>query len=103
MNLDSFVKGWIVGDFSPALLKSKDIEVGIKKYKTGDFEAKHVHNLVDEYTIIVSGIVEMDGVKYSENDIVFVPKGVPTDFKCLENSITVVLKTPSIPSDKQVL
>lgn len=101
MNLNDFTKGWLVGDFLPAIIQSKDIEVGIKRYKSGDFEPRHVHNFVDEYTIILTGKVSMNGVEYVENDVVFIEKGLSTDFKCLEDSITLVIKTPSIPSDKE--
>lgn len=103
MNLTQYTKGWLVGDFLPALFQSKDVEIGVKKYKSGDKEARHVHNLIDEYTIILTGVVKMNDKIYSENDIVHIPKTVSTDFECLEDSITLVIKTPSIPTDKEVL
>lgn len=101
MNLNEYTKGWLVGNFSPALFQSNDVEVGVKKYKSGDKEARHVHNFIDEYTIILTGIVKMNGKTYFENDIIYIPKTVSTDFECLEDSITLVVKTPSIPSDKE--
>jgi hypothetical protein len=58
-NLNDYTKGWLVGDFDPALIKSKDIEVGIKEYKKGDVESLHVHNIVTEYTIVLTGKVKM--------------------------------------------
>lgn len=100
MNLDQFIKGWLVGDFSPALINTKDIEVGVKYYKSGDKECRHVHNFVDEYTIILSGKVKMNSLEYNSKDIVYIEKGTSTDFICLEDCITLVIKTPSIPSDK---
>lgn len=103
MNLTDYTKGWLVGDFNPAILKSKDIEVGVKKYKQGDSEARHVHKLVDEYTIILTGVVKMNDVVYKENVVVFIEKNTSTDFICLEDSITLVIKTPSIPSDKELV
>lgn len=103
MNLNDFTKGWIVGDFLPAIINSKDVEVGIKKYKKGDIETKHVHNIITEYTIIVTGKVKMIDKVFFENDVVKIDPGVSTSFECLEDSITVVIKTPSIPSDKEVL
>lgn len=102
MNIDEFIKGWLVGDFNPALIKSKDIEVGIKYYKAGDYESKHVHNLVTEYTIIVSGTVKMNDIEYSDKSIVVVNPTEPTDFYCITDAITLVIKTPSIPTDKHI-
>lgn len=103
MNLNQFTKGWVVGDFSPAILESKDIEVGIKRYVAGDKEPNHVHNFVDEYTIVVSGKIKMNDIIYCENEIIIVEKTKPNAFQCLEDAVIVVLKTPSIPSDKTTL
>lgn len=103
MNLNNFTKGWLVGDFSPSILKLKDIEIGIKKYKQGDVESRHVHKMSDEYTIVLSGVVSMNNIIYKENDIVHIEKCVSTDFLCLEDSITLVIKTPSITNDKEFL
>ena len=58
-NLSDFTKGWLVGDFEPSIFKNKDCEVGIKEYKAGTVERLHVHNIVTEYTIILSGTVIM--------------------------------------------
>ena len=103
MNLDDYVKGWIIGDFLPNIINSKDIEVGVKYYKSGDKECRHVHNFVDEYTIVLTGCVKMNNMIYRNKEIIFTPKGISTDFECLEDSVNLVLKTPSIPSDKTII
>lgn len=103
MNLNEFIKGWVIGDFVPSIIKSKDIEVGVKYYKSGDKESRHVHNIVDEYTIVLTGLIKMNDKIYKEKDIVFIQKGISTDFECLVDSITLVIKTPSVPSDKFII
>jgi hypothetical protein len=100
--LENFTKGWLVGDFVPSLFQSKDIEIGIKKYNKDDFELNHVHNIVKEYTVILTGKVLMNNKVYSSGDIIIIEPKQYTDFKCLEESITLVIKTPSIPSDKHL-
>ena len=101
MYIDEFIKGWLVGDFEPTLIKNKDIEVGVKYYKKGDIEKRHVHKYVTEYTIVLSGkIVMLDKVFYKKN-IVKVEPGIATNFEALTDCITLVIKTPSIPSDKE--
>ena len=52
--LDDFTKGWVVGDFDPSLIKTKNFEVAVKKYKAGDKENKHFHKQAEEISIIVS-------------------------------------------------
>ena len=102
MNLDNFIKGWLVGDFTPAIFNSKDIEVGVKYYKTGDFESRHVHNIITEYTIVLSGVVCMNDIQYGEKSIIKINPTESTDFHCVEDAITLVIKTPSIPTDKHI-
>lgn len=100
MNVDNFIKGWLVGDFKPSIINSKDIEVGLKYYKKGDKETSHVHKIITEYTIVVSGKIRMNNKVYSEKEIVEILPNTLTDFESLEDSITLVIKSPSIPSDK---
>ena len=102
MNVNEYTKGWLVGNFEPSLINSKDIEVGLKYYKKGDKESSHVHKIITEYTIVVSGKIKMNDEVYIEKDIVTILPNVPTNFESLEDSITLVIKTPSIPSDKHM-
>lgn len=102
MNVNEYTKGWLFGNFEPSLINSKDIEVGLKYYKKGDKESSHVHKIITEYTIVVSGKIKMNDEVYIEKDIVTILPNVPTNFESLEDSITLVIKTPSIPSDKHI-
>jgi quercetin dioxygenase-like cupin family protein len=102
-NLKNMVRGWFCGRIEPCVLSS-DFEVAVKRYKKGDFEAKHVHKISTEITVIVSGEVEMNGIKYIENDIITIPPGAATDFLCLtDDVITCVVKSISAPEDKYIV
>lgn len=101
-NLENMVRGWFIGDFEPTLFNA-DFEVGVKKYKSGDKEEKHYHKLAKEFTIIVSGVVKMNSTMYKENDIIQIDEYEPTDFECIEDAITVVVKTKSVMGDKFIV
>jgi quercetin dioxygenase-like cupin family protein len=103
MNLDKFIKGWLVGDFEPSLIKSKDIEVGIKFYKKGDIESNHYHKIATEYTVVVSGVVKMMDTIFRQGDIAIVQPNVCNQFECIENACVVVFKTPSVVGDKYIV
>lgn len=94
--------GWLTGDFASALLTTKDSEVAIKHYKRGDTEPWHVHLEATEITIVVKGCVHMCDKFFYENDIVVIPPGEGTSFLANEDSITVVIKSPSLPRDKYI-
>ena len=98
--LNDFIKGWFVGNFEPSIIKSKDFEIGIKKYKKGDVENKHYHKIATELTIIAVGKVKMFDSIYSTGDIIVVEPFDSTSFEALQDTITIVIKTPSITGDK---
>jgi mannose-6-phosphate isomerase-like protein (cupin superfamily) len=101
-NLKDFTKGWIVGNFNPTLLYTNDFEVAIKRYNTGDYEQVHHHKIATEITVIVEGEVEMNGIKYIKDDIITIKPNESTDFKCITDVVTVVIKTPSENNDKYI-
>jgi quercetin dioxygenase-like cupin family protein len=99
-HLNNMVRGWFVGDFHPAVMQSKDCEVGIKFYLAGDKEAAHVHHVATELTAIISGEVEMNGRKFGPGEIITIEPGEPTNFLAITDAVTVVVKTPSAQNDK---
>ena len=94
------VKGWFVGDFAPAVLRSTACEVAVKHYAAGDREDVHHHKVATEITLIVSGEVEMMGQRWSAGDIVVVEPGEATDFLAVTDAVNVVVKLPSVAGDK---
>lgn len=98
--LDGFVGGWLVGHFEPALFFSQDVEVAVKNYRAGEMEQRHHHKIATEYTVIAKGKVRMNGQEYVSGQIVQVDPGQATDFHAIEDTITLVIKTPSVANDK---
>ena len=101
--LDQFTKGWIVGDFSPSILRTKDFEFMVRSYNPGDSEAAHVHKIADEITVVVNGVFLMNGNKLSAGDIIHLSPGDSADFECIEAGATAVIKSPSVMGDKYIL
>jgi hypothetical protein len=99
-SLEDMIKGWFIGNFEPSLFKTNDVEVGVKKYLAGDLENSHFHKIATEFTVIISGVVEMNGIQYVENDIIKIIPGVSTNFKAITDVITVVVKLPGANNDK---
>ena len=85
------------------LIKQSEFEVAIKRYSKGEKEDNHKHEIAIEITVIVEGRVLMNEKEYSKNDIIYISPGETTDFIVLEDTITVVVKTPSLPNDKYIL
>lgn len=101
--LETMIKGWFVGNFEPSLLKTNDVEVAVKEYKKGDYEASHFHKIATEITVIISGKVRMNGVEYGAGDIIVIEPGDSTDFEALEDTVNTVVKLPGANNDKYVV
>jgi quercetin dioxygenase-like cupin family protein len=95
-----FIKGWLVGNFNPSVIQTSDFEVAVKNYKSGDYEAPHYHKETTEITIICNGKVIMGGKEYENGDIILMEPGDVSEFFAITDTITTVIKTPSIPDDK---
>jgi hypothetical protein len=98
--LDDMVGGWFIGNFTPSLHKTNDVEVAIKNYKAGDKEEAHYHKIATEYTVILVGIVKMNGREYTEGSIITISPLESTDFLALSDVTTVVVKIPGASNDK---
>jgi uncharacterized cupin superfamily protein len=98
--LNEMIKGWFIGHFTPTAFTTDQFEVGVKIYKAGETESAHLHKIATELTVIVSGKVEMFGKTWEANDIITIEPGEATAFKALEDTVTVVVKMPSVPNDK---
>jgi quercetin dioxygenase-like cupin family protein len=102
-SLTDFIGGWFIGNFSPSLLKTNDVEVAVKHYKPGDYDNEHYHKIGTEYTVIVKGRVRMSGNEYSEGDVLTIPPLEPTDFLAITETTTVVVKIPGASNDKSTI
>ena len=102
VRLESMLRGWIVGDFSPSLLKTNDVEFAVQSYKAGAYEHWHHHKIATEITVIVSGEAEMAGVRYIEGEIVVIEPNEETDFRAITDVKTAVVKIPGAKNDKYI-
>lgn len=98
--LDHMLGGWFIGDFEPSVFRTKQFEVGIKKFPKGEKHAPHYHKIADEVTVIISGKVQIEGHIYPEGSIVLQHKNETSDFEVLEDTVIAVVKYPSSPGDK---
>jgi quercetin dioxygenase-like cupin family protein len=95
--------GWFIGDFAPVCIHTKGVEASCKYYKAGDKEGEHVHKIATEVTVIASGKVKMNGQEYSAGDIIVLDPGDATDFHALEDTVSMVVKIPSVIGDKYLV
>lgn len=100
LNLSNFIKGWFIGNFVPSIITTNDFEIAVKRYKAGDKEESHHHKIATEITVIVSGAVKMNDKEYYADDIIVIQPNESTDFYCVTDAVTVVVKYPGANNDK---
>jgi hypothetical protein len=98
--LSDMTNGWFVGDFSPTVLATRAVEVGVKRYTAGQKEERHYHKVATEVTLILTGRVRMNDKEFHAGEIITIEPMVSTDFEVIEDATTVVVKLPGEPNDK---
>ncbi len=96
----NMIRGWFVGDFKPTALATTAAEVAVKQYTKGEYEEWHYHKIATEVTLILTGEVEMNGMRHIAGDIIVLEPGEGTDFRSLTDTTTVVVKVPGARDDK---
>ena len=99
-HLKDMAKGWFVGNFTPTVLSTGDVEVAVKKYKAGEYETAHYHKIATEITVITDGEVRMNGNTFISGDIIVIEPNQATDFLAITDVTTTVVKYPGANDDK---
>ena len=93
-------RGWFIGDFEPAALRTKDFEVGFLFHPKGEEWPAHYHKLATEINYLVSGRMTLQGKALNSGDIFVLEPNEIADPQFLEDCRIICVKMPSIPGDK---
>lgn len=99
-HISEFFRGWLVGDFEPSIIRTKELEVGVLTHPKGEEWPRHVHKEADEYNYIIKGKMKVNGVELNTGDVFLIEKGEPAKPIFLEDCTVLVIKTPSVIGDK---
>ncbi len=66
--LSDTTRGWVIGDFEPSLLKTKDFEVGILTHLKGEQWPAHYQKQGTEYNILIKGRMNVCNTELEEGD-----------------------------------
>lgn len=101
INCNDF-NGWYAGKFKPTLVNTKDIEFGFKKISKNTRPDYHYHKYKTEYTILIEGLILCESINKRIKPITCI-KLLPyekNDQYFLEESLILIINTPSIQNDK---
>lgn len=96
-------RGWVIGDFSPSLLQTKDFEVGILHHPKGEIWPAHYHKVATEYNILIIGKMRLCGIELTAGDTFILDPLEVADPIFHEDCTIVCIKVPSDTKDKYLL
>lgn len=102
LNLSDFLGGWLVGDFNPSLIKTDELEVGIKIIPAGTLGDGHYHKVATEYTIILEGHAIDNDIDYLKGDIITIKPNEKNFTKFVTETTILIIKSKSILNDKYI-
>ena len=102
IHIKDFNRGWIVGNFLPSLVRVKDVEVAIMHRNKEFAPDGHYHTSSTEYNFIVVGRAISDGKLLGPGDCFVYEQNDPCEVQFLEDTIIVVVRTPSINDKVEV-
>ena len=98
--LEDMIGGWFVGNFSPTVFNTSDVEVSYKKHPKGEIWDVHYHEKVTEVNLLVRGQMILQGKKLVSGDIFTLHPYEIADPEFLEDCEIVCVKFPGITNDK---
>ncbi len=101
-NVKNYKNGWFVGDFDPAVFKTKNCEVGIHEYKKGFIGKDHFHLLSKEYNFIISGKLIVNGTELNKGDIFIFSESEISSTEFLEDALLLIVRDSSNKKDKYI-
>ena len=99
-NIENFKGGWFVGDFKPSLFKNPFFEVAHHKHAKGCETFPHYHAVTNELNYIVRGELMVSGKLLSQGDMWIYEPNEVSDVENITDNELIVVRWPSIPSDK---
>ena len=96
---ESGARGWFIGDFPEAVVRTRDFEVNYQMNPKGH-SPSHLHKIITEVSLVISGRMLANGVIFEPGDILVLEPGDIGQVEYLEDCATVAVKFPSVPDDK---
>jgi hypothetical protein len=97
---ESGARGWFIGDFPEAVVRTKDFEVCWQANPAGRVDRPHVHKVITEVQLITAGRMLINGEEFGPGDIYVSEPGEEYRARYLEDTRVLAVKFPSIPDDK---
>lgn len=98
-NIENMKLGYFLGNFSPAIFNSENVEMAIKSYNFGNYEGGYYRKTDTEIFVVLLGKVEFNGKVLSKGGMIrYEPREVKHVFP-VEDSQCLVVRFPGTKRD----
>jgi quercetin dioxygenase-like cupin family protein len=98
--IEDYFRGWFVGNFKPSCFETTEFEVGLLTHKKGEIWPAHIHKISTEINLLIEGEMILQNKKLISGDVFVIEPNEVADPIFLSDCKLIVIKTPSIPTDK---
>ena len=102
-NIKDMKNGWFIGNFEPSVFKNPFFEVAHHFHEAGFKGELHYHKIAPELTYIISGRLVASGEELFGGDMFLYEPNEIAQVEFLEDTHLIVVKWPSVPSDKYLM
>lgn len=102
-NINNYKNGWIIGDFDPAIYRNPLFEVAIHQHKKNDKTYPHYHKITKELNFIIEGKLKVSNHVLSSGDIWIYEENEISNVEFLTDVKLLIVRWPSIPTDKYII
>lgn len=103
INKDDYFRGWMIGDFKPAIEKNNNVELGYLFHGKNSIWDYHYHKESIEINILINGSMTINNIKYNKHDLFIINKNIVSCPLFLEDCDILCVKIPSKPKDKYIV
>jgi quercetin dioxygenase-like cupin family protein len=101
--ISNMTNGWMIGNYIPSILRTKDFEIGHHLYQKNFKAVPHTHKIATEYNYIISGRLIVSGKELKRGDIFIYEPNDVADVVFLEDTDLIIIKVPSVLGDKYLV
>ena len=101
--LSDMWRGWLIGDFDPSVLRTKDFEVGVLSHPKGEKWPAHYHKVGTEYNVLLEGSMNVCNKELEAGDIFVIYPGEIADPTFHQDCKILCVKVPSNTNDKIII
>ncbi len=100
---EDFVRGWLIGNFEPSIIRATDFEIGLLHHAAGEKWPFHYHKEAVEINYLLKGSMKLNGLNLNAGQRFIMPRNMIACPDFLENCVILCIKVPSVPKDKYII